>query len=226
MPANKMQAVRHNMVAQQVLTNVVLDDTILNALEQVPREQFVPENYQQIAYIDDGVPLGVDSNGVMRYLLEPMVFAKLLDKLNLQPNQKILEVGCASGYTTAVLSHLAHYVYALESDEILAGHASNNLQKLGISNVHISIGALQAGHAVDAPYDAIIVSGAMTHVPPVFGEQLKEGGRIVYIERSIDAPIGRLALGFKHEGVIVTQPFDDLAADFLPGLVQNTAFEF
>jgi len=104
-------AARRNMVERQVRTNKVTDEAVLEALAQLPRERFVPESLSAVAYIDEDVPLG---NG--RYLMEPMVFARLVQAAQLQPGDRVLDLGCGCGYSTAILSRLANQVIALESD--------------------------------------------------------------------------------------------------------------
>ena len=106
-------AARRNMVERQVRTNKVTDEAVLEALAQLPRERFVPESLSAVAYIDEDVPLG---NG--RYLMEPMVFARLVQAAQLQPGDRVLDLGCGCGYSTAILSRLANQVIALESDDI------------------------------------------------------------------------------------------------------------
>ena len=106
-------AARRNMVERQVRTNKVTDEAVLEALAQVPRERFVPEEFRKVAYIDEDVPLGGG-----RYLMEPMVFARLVQAAQLQPVGRVLDLGCSCGYSTAILSRLANRVIALESDGV------------------------------------------------------------------------------------------------------------
>lgn len=221
---SKMAQARRNMVTQQVLTNGVRNHQAVEALCSVPREQFVPAAYQRVAYFDDRMPLGVDASGMMRYLMEPKTFAQMLDLVALTPQDKVLEVGCASGYTTAVLARLAHHVYAVESDEVLAGHAGNNLRAVGASNVSLSIGSLAEGYAAQAPYEAIFVSGATACLPPAWCDQLKEGGRIVFIRKESGGHLGSVCMGRKVQGVVSARAFYDVAADYLPGLEKRGMF--
>src|ERR1043166_2190271 len=147
---------RRVMVDRQVRTADVTDLRIIAALLEVPREAFVPAARRAVAYLDLDVP--VNESG--RALLKPMVFAKLLQAAGIGDTDRVLDVGCATGYSAAVLGKLAGHVVALEEDAALARGAGETLAQIGARNVAVVSGALSAGWAEGAPYDAIVLEGA------------------------------------------------------------------
>jgi len=214
------------MIVGQVVPNDVTDKRIIDALRHVQRESFVQQEYQSVAYVDEDLPLGHDSSGAPRYIMEPNLLAQMLKHSALTGKEKVLEIGCGSGYTTALLAHLAHYVYAVEMDEILAGHASNNLQKQGITNVHVSIAPLEEGQSKDAPYDLIFVNGALAEFPKHWLEQLKDGGRAVFVQRKDHHRLGKLMVAEKINGVMAPWAEQDAFTEYLPGLAYRPDFQF
>ena len=212
-------AARRNMVERQVRTNKVTDEAVLEALGQVPRELFVPEGLRSVAYIDEDVPLGRG-----RYLIEPMVFARLLQAAELQPTDLVLDLGCGSGYSTAVLSHLVNMVVALDCDRALARLTSGALAELSIDNAVVVEGPLEQGWLAQAPYNVIVLGGAAERVPePILG-QLAEGGRLVGVE--MRDGVGRAALYVRHRGVVSGRPLFDAATPMLPGMAAEHSFVF
>src|SRR5215471_9747034 len=167
-------AARLNMVESQVRTNKVTDPAILAAMLDVARERFVPEAMRGVAYVDDDIPIGAG-----RYLIEPMVHARLLQTAAIEPSDNVLEVGCGLGYGAALLDRMASRVAALESDPALADAAARNLA--GAARVTVVRGPLEAGWTAAAPYRAIVVAGAVQRVPPAIEAQLAEGGRMVAV---------------------------------------------
>lgn len=212
-------AARQNMVDRQVRTNKVTDDAVLEALRQVPRELFVPAGLRSAAYVDEDVPLG---NG--RYLIEPMVFARLLQAAEPRPSDLVLDLGCGSGYSTAVLSRLANMVVALECDRTLAQRTSAALAELSIDNAVVVEGPLEQGWPAQAPYNIIVLGGAAERVPEVVLDQLTEGGRLVGVE--MRGGVGRAVLYLRHRGVVSGRPLFDAAVSMLPGLAAEPSFVF
>src|SRR5215475_12763966 len=147
---------RRTMVDSQIRTADVTDLRILTAFLEVPREAYVPPARREIAYLDENVP--VNAGG--RALLMPMVFAKLLQAAEIRATDHVLDVGCATGYSAAVLSRVAASVVALEEDAALARMATDTLAQSGARNVSVTIGPLAAGSAAGAPYDVIVLEGA------------------------------------------------------------------
>ena len=167
---------RRNMIESQVRTWEVLDDRVLQALDRVPRHEFVPQDSIDWAYIDYQVPLGIGE-----YMLSPTVEARLLQELRLQPGDKVLEVGTGSGYVTALLGELAGEVWSVEITPGFKVEAEQRLKRMGYDNVRVEVGDGSNGWDRQAPYDAILVTGAMPELPEAFKEQLRQDGRMVCI---------------------------------------------
>ena len=212
-------AARRNMVDRQVRTNKVTDEAVLEALGQVPRELFVSEGLRAAAYVDEGLPLG---NG--RYLIEPMVFARLLQAVEMKPTDLVLDLGCGSGYSTAVLSRLANMVVALECDRSLARRTSATLGELSIDNAVVVEGPLEQGWPAQAPYNAVLLGGAAARVPDAILGQLAEGGRLAGVETH--GGVGRAVLYLNQRGVISARPLFDAEVPMLPGLAAEPSFVF
>lgn len=218
-------AARLNMVEGQLRTNKVTDAAVLDAFLAVPRERFVQPSLRGIAYVDDDVPLG---NG--RCLIEPLVLARLLQLASIGPTDKVLEVGCATGYATALLARLAGSVLALESDARLAARARALLQELGCTTAALVEGALSEGWRANAPYDVILLNGAVGAIPRAITDQLAEGGRLVGVAASQNDPVGigmgEAFLVTRAEGVISSRPAFDAAVQELPGFERAPSFVF
>jgi len=167
---------RRNMIESQVRTYEVLDDRVLQALDRVPRHEFVPQDSIEWAYIDYQVPLGIGE-----YMLSPTVEARLIQELRLEPGDKVLEVGTGTGYVTALLAELAGEVWSVEITPGFKVEAEQRLQRMGYDNVRVEVGDGSQGWERQAPYDAILVTGAMPELPEAFKEQLTDGGRLVCI---------------------------------------------
>ncbi|MEF8793607.1 protein-L-isoaspartate O-methyltransferase [Thiohalorhabdus sp.] len=167
---------RRNMIESQIRTWEVLDDRILQALDRVPRHEFVPADAIDWAYIDYQVPLGIGE-----YMLSPTVEARLIQALRLEPDDKVLEVGTGSGYVTALLAKLAGEVWSVDVTPGFKVEAEQRLARMGYDNVRVEVGDGSHGWERQAPYDAILVTGAMPELPEAFKEQLNEGGRLVCI---------------------------------------------
>jgi protein-L-isoaspartate(D-aspartate) O-methyltransferase len=150
-------------------------------MAQVPREQFIPEARRGLAYIDEVHPL--PSSGAPRFLAAPAPFARLVQLARVDTDDTVLDVGCGTGYSTVVLADLAARVVAVESDAGLAAMARANLAGLGIDNAKVVEGPLEAGAPVEAPFDVIIVEGAVDVVPAALLNQLADGGRLVALVR-------------------------------------------
>ncbi|OBZ94218.1 protein-L-isoaspartate O-methyltransferase [Pararhizobium polonicum] len=175
------EAARIKMVDNQIRTTDVTSHAVLSAFLSVPREEFVPVGMKPLAYIDSDIELSADPATGRRYLMEPSPLAKLLQLAEISKGDKVLEVGCGTGYASAILSDLAGSVVALESDAALASEATATLTRLGYSNVSVVTGELEKGHAAHAPYDVIFVHGAVETVPASLLAQLNDGGRLVAV---------------------------------------------
>jgi len=171
---------RFNMIESQVRPNGVSDARIIAAMAQVPREEFVPAPWRDVAYMDEDLVIG-EAGGVRRYLMEPMAFARLLQHAAIRSDEVVLDIGAGTGYSTAVLSHLAQSVIGIEADGGLAARASEALSRLGIGNAMVEQGPHAAGLAGEAPFGVIIVEGRVPLVPEALLAQLQEGGRLVAV---------------------------------------------
>lgn len=169
---------RFNMLEGQIKTNRVTDPYVIEAMGAVPREQFVPTAKQGYAYIDDAIDLGN-----ARALLEPMVFARMLEAAELQKDDIVLDIACATGYSTAVLAKIASTVIGVESNEVFAKEAADKLSALNIDNAVIVQAPLPQGYEKQGPYDVIIVNGAIDTVPEQLKQQLNEGGRLLIAQQ-------------------------------------------
>lgn len=211
-------AARRNMVESQIRTNAVTDPALLAALGAIPREKFVPEALRGVAYIDEDLPL---KKG--RYLMEPMVLAKLLQLAAITPDDVVLDIGCGTGYSAAVISKLANTLVALESDSELAARATATLSDLGIDNVVVVVAPLAGGYAKQAPYDVIIFNGAVPRIPEAIARQLADGGRLVAV---VGEGVGRGTLMTRNRGILAHRPVFDAATPILPDFTPEQGFVF
>jgi protein-L-isoaspartate(D-aspartate) O-methyltransferase len=214
---------RRMMVDGQVRTADVTDLRLITAMETLPRERFVPAQLAALAYLDRDLPLTDAANGrPRRCLLKPMVLAKLVHALDLSASEHVLDVGCASGYSSALLARLAGSVVALEEEPELAKLATAGLAQE--SNITVVSGPLSAGWSRAAPYDAILMGGAVEAEPLDLCRQLKDGGRLVCVLGP--APSGK-AMMYRRDGSDVSaRPIFDASAAVLPGFSKSPAFAF
>lgn len=213
---------RRAMVDAQVRANDVTDLRIVASMLETPRERFVPASLSSFAYIDDD--LLVKEGAPARYLMEPMVLAKLLQAAEIGPDALVLDVGAATGYSTAVLARLAGQVVALEEDAELAVQGSNLLVELGLLNAAFVQGPLTAGWPGESPYDVILLNGAVDSPPDVLLSQLKPGGRLVAVVGRGRA--GRATVFTNTSGGIGSRVVFDAAVPVLPGFEARPGFVF
>ena len=212
---------RINMVESQVLTSDVTDRRILRAMRQLPRERFVPAPMAALAYMDEAVPLTPPGVG-RRWLLAPRVLAKLLQLAEIGDEDCVLDVGCASGYSAAVLAGMAKSVVALESNVKLAEDARTNLAALALENVSVEVGELTAGWVGKAPYDAIVLQGAVHDTPDALFDQLKDGGCLVAVV--ITDGLGKATIWRRLGRSVDAWTAFDAAAPTLPGFERAPVF--
>jgi len=210
---------RMNMVKSQIRTNRVTDLRVVEALSEVPRERFVPKRLRGIAYIDEDLEIAAG-----RYLMEPMVLARLLNELSIEGDELALVIGAGSGYSTAVLAYLCGTVVGVESDAEMAATASETLASLGIDNAAVVEGPLAGGYAKQGPYDIVLFDGAVSEVPDTIERQLAEGGRMAAVVRSDG--VGRATLFMRTAGVVSGRPVFDAATPLLPGFEKQPGFVF
>ena len=222
---NDMSAARTNMVNSQVATNKVTDKRILAAMLDVPREDFLPASRQAAAYIDQDVIIDeLNEDGPERYLMEPMPFARLVQAAEILPTDHVLDIGCGTGYSSAILGKLADSVIALESHGKLADMAADNLSEKSIDNAVVITGPLAKGYADEAPYDVIVLEGAVDFVPAALLEQIREGGRLAAIVN--DGAIGRATVFTKTVSSVSRRIVFDANIRSLPGFEIGQEFEF
>lgn len=175
----EFEVARRNMVESQVRPNGVTNTRVLEALETVAREQFVPENCRKLAYAE--VEITFDGG---RFLLTPLTFGRLLQLADLKSTDYVLDVGAASGYSTAVLARIVESVVGLECDEVLCKRADETLSSLDVTNAAIMCGKLEQGAPKQGPFDVVFVNGSVSQIPDVLVSQLQTGGRLVAVVRS------------------------------------------
>ncbi len=208
---------RHAMVASQLRTNAVSDQRVVATMARVPREEFMPADVRAIAYRDAPIPLGGG-----RYANLPMATGRLLTEAYLTATDRVLLIGAATGYTAAVLSEIVASVVAVESDPALVAQARTTL--VGVANVALIEGPMQDGNPAGAPYDVLIVDGAIESVPDALVAQVRAGGRVVagISERGLT----RLASGRKSDGGFALAAFVDVECVVLPGFDAPKPFKF
>jgi protein-L-isoaspartate(D-aspartate) O-methyltransferase len=228
------QAARRAMVDGQVRTNDVTNLDLIDAMLDVPREAFVPERLAAWAYLDRDLELQ-SGNGAARYLLKPVVTARLIQAADIGLKDRVLVVGSATGYSAAVVSRLAGAAVALEEDPALAEAAQAALRRLGLVTVTPVIGRLTDGWPAAAPFDVILVEGGVEVIPDALFAQLSEGGRLVTVvygggqgqlEGQIEGQVGKATLFRSVRGEVAGRTLFDSAAPLLPGFRKAPAFVF
>jgi protein-L-isoaspartate(D-aspartate) O-methyltransferase len=214
---------RQKMVDGQVRTNDVTDRRILDAMLALPREDFVPDDKRALAYLDldlDVAPAG----SAKRFLITPMLTAKMLHAADIAAADNVLIVGCATGYAAAIAAKLAAKVTATESDAALVAKGSKIIAQLGLSNVTFKVAEAAAGDPQGAPYDVIILNGATEVAPETLYGQLKDGGRLVGVF-AMSRPARAVIVTHSH-GDFGNRVLFDATAPVLPGLERRPAFVF
>ena len=216
MTEHVFEPMRRAMVASQLRTTGVNDPRVVAAMGEVPRERFVPEERRALAYADALVPLG---DG--RALNPPMALGRMLTEARLKGDERALVIGAATGYSAALLARLAGSVVALEEDAALLAFAKTALKGTGAEIVK---GPLAKGWPKGAPYDFILIDGAVEHVPRAIVEQAADGGRISL--GLVDDGVTRLAIGRVVAGAFGMNVYADAAAAILPGFERPRVFSF
>ena len=216
-------ALRRTMVDGQVRTADVTDPHLLAAMLDVPRERYFPEDKTSLAYLD--LDVAVTGPGLpVRRLLKPMVLAKLIQAAGIAETDRVLDVGCATGYSTAVLARLAGTVVGLEEDAALARAATEALGAAGARNARIVTGPLSRGWPGEGPYDVILLQGSTEIVPEALLEQLKNGGRLGCVLGH--GSVGKAMIYRRIEGDLSSRVVFDAVAAPLPGFVRPPQFVF
>ena len=211
-PIPDFSAAREAMVESQLRPMGVTDPAVLEAMGRVRRENFLPSHTRPLAYVDRAVTIG---NG--RFLVAPAVLGQLLTQMRPEPGQRALVVGAGTGYSAAVLGDMGVEVAAIESSPELAAAAREQ-------GIEVSEGPLEAGHAAGAPYDLILIDGAVECLPDAIVDQLADGGRLG--AALVDRGITRLAVGRKVGGAFGILSIGDAGVPALPGFSRPKAFIF
>jgi len=211
---------RQNMVDCQLRTNKVVDEALVARFETVPREWFVGESVRSVAYVDEDVSI---ENG--RYLVAPMVLARMLQELTINRSEVVLDVGCGTGYSSAILSGLADTVVALEENHELATRANELLTELAADNAIVVEAPLAEGYATQGPYDIILVGGSIAGVPSALTDQLIDGGRLAAIIDDGKGQ-GKVILMIKNHGAVSQRELFDASVPRLPGFEPKMGFVF
>ncbi len=219
------QAARLAMVESQIRPNGVRDPLILNAFATVPREAFVPNDQKALAYMDDAA-LAIPAAGKSpaRYLLPPMVLAKLLQSASLSQSDQVLDIGGATGYSAAILAQICSNVAALEASEDLAESMRRSLKAANEEHVTVYHGLLNQELEGMKPYDFILLNGSVAEEPKKLFSGLAEGGRLAAIVRR--GWLGHAYLFTKSSGAVSGRPIFDAAAEYLPGFEKQPHFVF
>jgi protein-L-isoaspartate(D-aspartate) O-methyltransferase len=215
-----IEQARFNMIEQQIRPWEVLDPAVLSLLAVVKREDFVPAAYRALAFVDTCVPLPGGQS-----MLEPKVEARLLQEVAVQRHERVLEVGAGSGYMAALLAHGAQHVTTLEINPELAQLAKTNLRRSGIVNVTVLQADGAQGHAADAPFDVIVLSGSVAELPQALLAQLKVGGRLVAVVGQLPVMRAVLTTRGNEHGLRSVELFDTVAPR-LTGFREPSHFSF
>jgi protein-L-isoaspartate(D-aspartate) O-methyltransferase len=211
------ETLRTVMVDTQVRPSDVTKFPIIDAMLSVPREEFVPDDRRDAAYVDDNLDLG---DG--RVILEPRTMGKMLDALDIQGSEVVLDLGCGLGYSTALLARLAEFVVAVEEDEARVAEAQANLSAHDVDNAAVVHGTLAAGAPKQGPYDVIVLEGAAEQVPGTLVDQLKDGGRMAVLFS--EGALGVMRIGYKLDGAMTWRMAFNAGAPVVPGFERRPAF--
>lgn len=213
-------AARRHMVECQIRTNKVTDRAIIDAMMEIPRERFVNPEQRGVAYLDEDLPLGGG-----RHLIEPMVLARMLQEAEIGPDDVVLDIGGGSGYSAAIISHLASTVIAVETGTSIVQAITEELADLGIDNVAVVEGELNLGYSAQAPYDVILLEGAVSEVPGGITKQLADGGRLCAVVTE-DNGLGRATLMVRNGAIVSSRILFDANTPALPGFEKEAGFVF
>ena len=205
------------MIDTQVRPADVTKFPVIKALLSVPREAYVPRSLREAAYIGENLVIAP-----RRVVLEARTLAKLLDALDIQPDEMVLDLGCGLGYSTAVIARLAEAVIAVEEDAALAAQAEKTLASEGVDNAAVITGPLAQGAAKHGPYDVMTLQGAIETLPQALSDQLKEGGRIGCV--FMEGALGVARVGYKVDGVVTWRFAFNATAPVLPGFELRRGF--
>ncbi len=213
---------RKNMVDCQIRPSGVVNPVLLQSFENVPRELFVPEKLQHIAYSDENIDIGQG-----RFLIEPITHAKLLQAADLKEDDVVLDIGVGSGYSSAILSNNVAMIIALEVNKRQIDKATRLWERLGFCNIALVESALNSGEEKHAPYTLIVINGAVPEVPDIILEQLTDNGRLITVVKDPSQVFGKAMIFLKDSlGNISSKPLFDTGIPHLKGFEVKNDFEF
>lgn len=216
-----------NMILGQLITNEVTDERVLQAITDTPRLAFVPEHLHGVACVDEDIEIG---HG--RFLMEPMIFAKLLMLAEVTPACRVLNIGVLTGYSAVVLSKLATHVTATECETDFVEMMRAHIKTLAIDNIDVQqLSNLAQGYPPSAPYDVIFINGAVQSVSEKLSHQLSTHGRLVAVHSVATRPgigmgLGKGIVAKRIHGQLQVREFFDASAVILPGFESESCFSF
>ncbi len=211
---------RLTMVENQLRPHQIDDPRLLGAMREVPREHFLPKSLRPVAYADEDLLLPTGG-----HLIEPLALARMIQAAQIEPQEVVLLLGCTTGYAAAVLARLAATVILVQPEPAAAQQVETLLEDLGVDNVVVAVSDdPNAGQPSQAPFDVILLVGAVDAMPPALGEQIGEGGRMVAVID--DGRVGKLSVFTRLHGVIGRQVLFDARIPRLAGLERGAEFAF
>ena len=214
---------REAMVVSQLQPSGVVSEAVMAAYRTVPREMFVPNNLRGVCYLDDDIDLGEG-----RFLMEPLIHARIVQDADIERADKILDIGGGTGYSAAILAQLAGQVVALDQDEKLLQQAPSHWEQLGLKNITAVIGNHKDGYAKGAPYNMIVINGAVAALPEGLLSQLASGGRLYFVEQTEEDSAGHLMVVVKEptSGVFLRKDLGNVSTSSLKGFEPAPTFVF
>lgn len=216
------QAARINMVESQIHTMGVISEPVLKAFATIRREEFVPADKKTVAYTDEDLSLGQG-----RFLIEPLTQARLIQALACKSSDIAMDIGCATGYSSAILAGLCANVVAVEHAPAMLSEAEKNWSRMGYGNILPHNGPFVAGYSQKAPYDVILVNGAVSEIPQTWVDMLSKDGRMALVLRARGETVGKAILVTKNaQGVIGQRVLFDAGIPYLPSHEPRNEFVF
>lgn len=220
-PMPNFQVTRDKMIKCQLRPSGICEESLLHAFSHVARENFLPENLKGIAYIDDA--LEVHQN---RFFLSPLNLARMIQLLDVQPHHTVLDVGCTTGYSSVILAYLSEHVLGIDSDPSCIKKAQEITAQIPLGDLSFkTVDSLAKGALSNAPFDRILIQGAVTHVPPTLLKQLAPHGRLITIIRS-NGHQGKITVFTPQEQQFCAQILGDGSAPFLDDFEEEAPFSF
>lgn len=214
---NEFAQRRTIMVDTQVRPNEVTSYPVLDAMLSIPREEYVPDSLRDLAYADKNLEIGQG-----RIMLEPRTLGRMIDTLNLQSSDLVLEIACGYGYASALIARIAEAVVAVDDSPEMVAEAQSRLAAQGVFNVAVTQAALTDGWPGQAPYDAMLINGAIEEFPQALADQLADGGRVIAVFK--EGQLGVCRIGYKADGTIVWRYAFNASAPALAGFIRAHSF--